>query len=77
MLSGHHHGIDECSCDCHRHPGVKHCMPCCHTCPACQRHIAAWAWPAHAERCPARKTGADAPASAIFDATDKTDGIDP
>jgi hypothetical protein len=21
--------LDRCTCDCHRYPGVKHCVPCC------------------------------------------------
>lgn len=29
----------ECSCSCHRNKSIKHCRPCCYTCPYCGRHI--------------------------------------
>jgi hypothetical protein len=30
---------DECYCQCHNDPSIKHCMPCCRTCTKCGRHI--------------------------------------
>ncbi|MDD5251712.1 MAG: hypothetical protein PHT12_03700 [Patescibacteria group bacterium] len=41
-----------CDCDCHEHPDtVKHCFPCCATCPLCSQHIHYYAYDGHLASC--------------------------
>ena len=44
-------GFDVCDCDCHRHEGVMHCMPCCYPCPHCGRGIKTGLHKMHIESC--------------------------
>jgi hypothetical protein len=44
--------FEMCSCDCHRHPDfVKHCAPCCYTCPHCGQNVKFLYKDQHVERC--------------------------
>lgn len=45
------HSFEECDCDCHRIPGMMHCMPCCGTCPYCQKNIKFLYYDEHVTKC--------------------------
>ena len=42
--------IDICDCDCHHNPGVRHCIPCCYSCPNCGEQIRNGCMSAHKRR---------------------------
>lgn len=43
--------LDECTCICHRSPGVKHCVPCCNICPRCGKNIIRGRYQQHLKEC--------------------------
>ncbi|MDO8669357.1 MAG: hypothetical protein Q7K65_03625 [Candidatus Buchananbacteria bacterium] len=45
--------LDVCDCDCHRFPGMMHCMPCCNTCPKCGKNIRVFSYDEHVKKCEA------------------------
>lgn len=45
MINGCVKGIDDCGCECHRIPGVKHVMPCCSAPPAPEGVTEYTEWP--------------------------------
>jgi len=40
-----------CSCPCHVHTDIKHCVPCCAICPNCGQNIATGYMEQHLEHC--------------------------
>jgi len=49
------HDLEVCDCSCHRNKNVKHCMPCCGTCPHCRRHIRFFHLEPHIKACAGKK----------------------
>jgi len=43
--------FDECNCQCHHNDYVRHCVPCCNTCPHCFKDITHFSYSVHIKHC--------------------------
>lgn len=54
-----HTSYDECDCDCHRNPNMRHCGPCCQPCPKCGKNIRDLFYEDHVKECKENKPTLD------------------